>query len=188
MDGFPVAVLRKYQTLDVLNSRNVLSHSSEAKHLKSRCSQGRTPLKALGENPALYSPSFQRLLAILSMVAQLVKNPPANAGDPRDMGLIPGSGRSPGEGNGNLLQYSFLENSMDRGAWWTTVHGVAKSRTRLSTYSHLACRCFSLVTWPSSYQCLHISFLLVCLPLYPNVPFSYNISDTALGSTLLISL
>ena len=47
----------------------------------------------------------------------------------RDPGLIPGSGRSPGEGNGNPLQYSCLENSKDRGAWWATVHGVAKSRT-----------------------------------------------------------
>ena len=53
-----------------------------------------------------------------------VKNPPANAGD---TGLIPGSGRSPGEGNGNPFQYSCLENSMDRGAWRATVHGVAKS-------------------------------------------------------------
>ena len=49
-----------------------------------------------------------------------------------DSGLIPGSGRSPGEGSGNPLQYSCLENSTDRGAWWATVHGVAKSWTRLS--------------------------------------------------------
>ena len=62
----------------------------------------------------------------------VVKNPPANVGDMRDMSLIPGLGRSPGEGNGNLLQYSCLENPMDRGAWWATVHGVTKSRTRLS--------------------------------------------------------
>ena len=48
------------------------------------------------------------------------------------LGLIPGSGRSPGNGNGNPLQYSYLENPMDRGAWWATVHGVAKSRTPLS--------------------------------------------------------
>ena len=60
----------------------------------------------------------------------VVKNPPANAGD---AGSIPGSGRAPGGGNGNLLQYSYLENSMDRGAWQATVHGVAKSQTRLST-------------------------------------------------------
>ena len=57
-----------------------------------------------------------------------VKNPPANAGD---VGLIPGSGRSPGEGNGNPLQYSCLENPMDRGAWWATVHGVTKNETGL---------------------------------------------------------
>ena len=58
-----------------------------------------------------------------------VKASACNAGD---LGSIPGSGRSPGEGNGNPLQYSCLENPMDRGAWWTTVHGVAKSRTQLS--------------------------------------------------------
>ena len=58
-----------------------------------------------------------------------------NAGDPDS---IPGSGRSPGEGNGTPLQYSCLENPMDREAWWATVHGVAKSRTRLSdfTFTH----------------------------------------------------
>ena len=49
-----------------------------------------------------------------------------------DLGLIPGSGRSPGGGSGNPLQYSCLENSMDKGAWWATVHGVTKSRTRMS--------------------------------------------------------
>ena len=52
-----------------------------------------------------------------------------------DLDSIPGLGRSPGEGNGNLLQYSCLENPMDRGAWWATVHGVAKSRTRLSNFT-----------------------------------------------------
>ena len=55
-----------------------------------------------------------------------------NAGDP---GSIPGSGRSPGEGNGNPLQYFCLENPMDRGAWWATVHGVTKSWTRLSNFT-----------------------------------------------------
>ena len=53
----------------------------------------------------------------------MVRNPPANSGDKGDAGLIPGSGRSPGEGNGNTLQYSCLENPMDRGPWWATVHG-----------------------------------------------------------------
>ena len=66
-------------------------------------------------------------------MAQLVKNPPADAGDTRNTGSIPGSGRSPGVGNGNPLQYSCLETSMDRGTWWATVHGVAKSWTQLST-------------------------------------------------------
>ena len=56
-----------------------------------------------------------------------VKNLPVNAGDLRDVGLIPGSGRSPEGGRGNPLQYSCLENSMDRGAWWATVHGVTES-------------------------------------------------------------
>ena len=56
----------------------------------------------------------------------LVKNPPANARDTRDAGSIPGSRRSPGEGNGNPLQYSYLGNPMDRRAWWAAVHGVTK--------------------------------------------------------------
>ena len=54
----------------------------------------------------------------------VVKNLPANAGDTGDSGLIPGLGRSPGEENGNPFQYSCLENTMDREAWWATVHGV----------------------------------------------------------------
>ena len=54
-----------------------------------------------------------------------------------DLGSVPGSGRSPGEGNGNPLQYSGLENSMDGGAWRATVYGVAKSRTRLSDFTSL---------------------------------------------------
>ena len=61
-----------------------------------------------------------------------VKNPPTNAGDAEEVGSIPGSGRSPGEGNGNLFQYFCLENPMDRGAWRATVHGATKSQTRLS--------------------------------------------------------
>ena len=64
-----------------------------------------------------------------SQVVVVVKNPPAKAGDLRDEGLIPGPGRSPGEGNGYPLWYSCLENSMDTGSWQAMVHGVAKSWT-----------------------------------------------------------
>ena len=62
-------------------------------------------------------------------MALVVKNLPVSAGDIIDVGSIPGSGRSPGGGHGNPLQYSCLENPMDIGAWWATVHGVAKSWT-----------------------------------------------------------
>ena len=66
----------------------------------------------------------------------MVKNQPDNAGDARDVGSILGSGRSPGERNGNRLQYSFLGNSIHRGSWQATVHGVAKSWTHLSVCTH----------------------------------------------------
>ena len=66
----------------------------------------------------------------------MVKNPPANVGD---TGSIPGSGRSPGERNGNPFQYSCLGNPKDRGAWWETVHGVAKCRTQLKLLSTQNC-------------------------------------------------
>ena len=70
-----------------------------------------------------------------SQVALVVKNPPATVGDVIDVGSIPGSGRCPGGGHGNPLQYSFLENLMHRGAWQATVHGIAKRLNR----SNLAC-------------------------------------------------
>ena len=63
-----------------------------------------------------------------------VKNPPVNAGDVGELESILGSGRSPGGGNGNPLKYSCLYNSMNKGAWWATVHGVAKGQTRLSDF------------------------------------------------------
>ena len=68
-----------------------------------------------------------RYLCLLSEVIK--KNLPVHAGDVRDVGLIPGLGRSPGEWNGNPLQYPCLENPMDRGAWWATVHGITESQT-----------------------------------------------------------
>ena len=66
-----------------------------------------------------------------SLVAQTVKVSAYNMGD---LGSIPGLGTSPGEGNGNPLQYSCLKNPMDGGAWWAAVHGVAESRARLSDF------------------------------------------------------
>ena len=73
---------------------------------------------------------------VAPQVMLVVKNPPANAGDVRDAGLISGLRRCPGGGNGNPLQYAFLENPMDRGAWKATVHGIRKSRTQLSNWAH----------------------------------------------------
>ena len=75
-----------------------------------------------------------------SQVAVVVKNLPANAGDPRDAGLIPGLGRSSEGRNGNTLQYSCLENPMVRGDWQATVHRVTKSWTQLKR--------LSMLTWP----------------------------------------
>ena len=70
-----------------------------------------------------------------SQVGAVVKNPPANAADTADLDLIPESRRSPGTGNGNPLQYSCLEDAMDRGTCQTIAHGVAKSQTRLSPHT-----------------------------------------------------
>ena len=72
-------------------------------------------------------------------MALVVKNLPANAGDVRDEGFVPGLERSSAGGNGKPLQYSCLENPKDRGAWRATVHGVAKSQTRLERLSMHAC-------------------------------------------------
>ena len=98
---------------------------------------GSLPLVPLGKpvsGPYIYA----------SPVALVVKNLPASAGDIRDAGLIPGLGRSPGGGHSNPLRYSCLENPMDRGSWWATVHGVAREldmtehtlNTHTSTHTH----------------------------------------------------
>ena len=79
--------------------------------------------------------SFGKNIIWTSQVVLVVKNLPANAGDMSDLGSIPGWGRSPGGGHGNPLQFSCLENLMDRGAWWAKDQGVAKRRTRLKRLS-----------------------------------------------------
>ena len=87
-----------------------------------------------------------------SQVALVVKNPPADGGD---MGSIPGSGRSPGEGHGNPFQYSYLENPMDRGAWWATVQGSKQSDTTEETqHTH--------VQGPTTVQHREL-YLILCL-------------------------
>ena len=79
----------------------------------------------------------------------MVKNPPVYAGE---AGLIPGSQRTPEGGHGNPLQYSCLENPMDRGAWQVTVHGAAKSWTRLSMHTHI--NFYKDVSWDSDRNCV----------------------------------
>ena len=103
----------------------------------------------------------------------MVKNLPASAGDARDAGSIRGSGRFPGEGNDNPLQFSCLENSMDRGACQATVHRVAKSQTQLSDWAHM-CVGFRLhaMLLESSYRSLSIgkslrqNLILFCWVLF----------------------
>ena len=92
-------------------------------------------------------------IAGASQVVLVVKNPPADAGDVGDAGLIPGSGRSSGGECGNPLQYSCLENPMDRGAWQATVHGVAKSRTRLKQLSTGGQSASETVKWDDKHLC-----------------------------------
>ena len=86
----------------------------------------------------------------------LVKNPPANAGDVRDSGSVPLSGRSPGGGHGNPLHFSCQGNPMDRGVWWATVHWVAKSRTRLRRLSMHRCKLLErgirITVWPDQLE------------------------------------
>ena len=107
--------------------------------LKIRCSclydQILIMLVSFQQNVLGWGPRKQGLLG-----DSVVKNLPANAGEARDSGSIPGLGRSPGIGNDNPLQYSSLENSMDRGAWWATVHGFQRLDTteRQQKHTHLS--------------------------------------------------
>ena len=125
-----------------------------------------------------FIPSLSLLLKLLSwyllkkilhkkfylQVALVIKNPPASAGDIRDVGLIPGLGRSPGGGNGNPLRYSCLENFMDRGAWRATVLRVAQNQTwlkRLSTLSLLILLHVDIKQEPSQSNSVHPYSILV---------------------------
>ena len=104
----------------------------------------------------------------VSQVALAVKNLPASPGDIRDTGSIPGSGRSPGGGHGNSLQYSCLENPMDRGAWWATVHRVTQSDTTEMTW-HKAQNIYHVVC-TSKHSVSGIVFF--------SKPFTYFISSS----------
>ena len=91
-----------------------------------------------------------------SLVAQTVKNPSAMQ---EKLGLIPGSERSPGEGNGHSLQYSCLENPIDRGAWWSTVRGVTKSQTeRLTIFTFFDAKHLLLIRNSSGMACPTLTF------------------------------
>ena len=117
--------------------------------------------KAVKQNHRILQPNikpkFDQKLTRLwaSRMALVVKSWLASWGI-RGVGLIPGLGRSLGGGHGNPLQYSCLENSMDRGAWRATVHGVAKSQTRLSDWTEL---CTISVTWAKKKTSLSLSFI-----------------------------
>ena len=135
-----------------------------------------TPLgrrRAWAELLVLYSgfPLAIYFIPVVSMWASqvelVVKNPPANAGDIRDTVLMSVSGRSPGGGHGHPLQYSCLENPMDRGAGRATVHRVAKGGTRLKQRStqHIQCLCVNatLSICPTLSYCVYKSVLYVCI-------------------------
>ena len=123
----------------------------------------------------------------------VVKNLPANAGAAEDVGSISGSGRSPGRGHGNPLQYSCLENPMDRGTWRATVHGVAKSQTWLSdwacTWSFLwvgllvATGKTSQVTWDLNCDKLHLN-LGVRYSLYPEKAMAPHLQYSCLENPM----
>ena len=98
---------------------------------------GTDPGTSLCKRAGLLQRKRKGLILRASQVALVVENPPASARDVRDLSSIPGSGRSPGGGHGNPLQYSRLENPMDRGAWQATVHGVAElDMAEVSEHTH----------------------------------------------------
>ena len=128
--GDPVPQLQHVQPVPQPGQMHHLSVAESAEGTVNQICRGKEG-KLYSENSIL-SPSSRA-----SQVVLVVRNLPARAGDARNVGSILGLGRSPGEGNGNPLQYSCLKNHMDRGGWWATVHGVTKSLTRLSTHTHI---------------------------------------------------
>ena len=113
-----------------------------------------------------------------SLGGSVVKNSPANAGDPRDVSSIPGLGRSPGGGHGNSLQYSCLGNPMDRGAWWATVHRVAKSQKWLTDWAGMHEIPSQTFAW------LTVEPRICLMP--KSIPYHYTQSSPAEYSVLLI--
>ena len=112
-----------------------------------------------------YSVRCLRLWA--SQGVLVVKNLPTSAGDVRDAASIPGSGRSPEKGTGNPLQYSCLENPMDKGAWWTTVHSVGQSWTWLKWPStHAMYPKFLLLELITSWSYMHKIYIYMCIYIY----------------------
>ena len=98
-----------------------------------QCPSSHTAYRYNNEN--FYAHFLWQIIGFRTMVVLVVKNPPANAGNIRDVGSIPGLGRSPGSEHDNPLQYSCLEHPADRGAWWATVHGITKDQTKLKQFS-----------------------------------------------------
>ena len=141
-EGF-VMLSERSQTLNSASSMAHLSRRSRTRESAFR--EKNSEHGDLGEAWGLPRKGYKEIFwekAVFCFVTQVcfpgglvMKNLPA--GDARDVGSIPGSGRSPGEGKGSPLQCSCLESSIDRGAWWATVHTVAKSQTRLRTHTYL---------------------------------------------------
>ena len=102
-------------------------------------------------------------IAWVSQVALVIKSPPANAGDTREAGSVPGSGRSPGREHGNPLQYSCLHNLMDREAWQATVHGVTKSGTCLKWLSMQAGVACIIKQKRVTYEFEYVKCVCVCV-------------------------
>ena len=103
----------------------------------SRAKHGQSPSWMTSHCPEVHNSMTSIQPRRASQELLVVNDVPANAGDARDMGSNHGWGRSPGGGNGNLLQYSCLENSMERGAWWAAIHGVARLKHYWATGAHI---------------------------------------------------